>query len=141
MASAQRKKGRAIVTGVEILIDAIVHYGKDPGGFRAVNTDDQKEPGPAYSDTEGRRCSVGRWLANAVETQSTFGGLAISEVFAQGAQKEDLFDKSLRLLPVEFWELVQELHDDPACWEPDGLSELGKGVVSSAVMALVEAEE
>lgn len=132
-----------VAAGLEVLLDSILYFGSDPSR-RAIDWSDPSEPGPVFRSKDGRVCAVGRWLQDPMAVQTKFGTVSIEELLAHGMPEAKLFKREARGLPIEFWEHIEELHDEPACWRATGrkgLTSLGRQVVSSAVSVLLSAEQ
>lgn len=72
-------------------------------------------------------CAIGRELPTKLailidQKHSNFSGVTNNKVF-------ELLPQRLQSMGQDFLERIQDLHDDPAYWNDNGLSEMGEGYV------------
>ncbi len=122
-------------TGLRILIQTLL-FSQEERNFRAIDYDGD-DPQPTYHSAEGRVCFVGRWLVDPEGIQEKYGDLPVGQLLCEAGSEEDLFVESARGLPSHFWEGLEELHDDFACWQESGrLTQLGIDSVRAIVHSL-----
>ena len=110
----------------DILEDTIEYYSDDPCETRA--SDDGE---CVYTDADGRHCAVGRYLRQEFQTTGFYANSGTS-VHSLAADINTYLVSNVLGLPVDFWQSLQELHDNDSNWNYDtGLSEHGKNMYNS----------
>lgn len=105
----------------EVLDSTVAFYGEDPANRRAiVGTEDSRGLGMCqYKTEDGRRCAVGRLVADDIIPQM-LNSHGVIDVFKY-------LPPEVASLGVRFLEDLQALHDNRFNWaEKGGLSERGK---------------
>ncbi len=114
-----------------ILDETVKYYGKDYAKRRSV---DAIGCSCRYNGVKNTHCAVGRCLTKKWQTNN------VLDSEAQGSIKsinwkfpiDTILKKKYRGLPVDFWQLLQTLHDNKENWEEGfwtskkGLSAIGE---------------
>ena len=110
----------------DILEDTIEYYSDDPSETRAADDGDC-----VYTDADGRHCAVGRYMKPEFQTTGFYANSGQS-VHSLAADVDSYLVDNVLGLPVDFWQSLQELHDNDGNWNYDtGLSEHGKNMYNS----------
>lgn len=83
------------------------------------------QEGSCFYYKDGNMCAVGRCLTNPKDKDSKLGVLAVYSLF-----KEDIFKDEYRGFDIDFWTLLQDLHDRPCNWDKFKLTVLGETKVN-----------
>ena len=111
----------------DILEDTIEYYSDDPTERRATDRDGAC----VYTDADGRHCAVGRYMKPEFQTTGFYANSGQS-VHGLAADIDSYLVDNVLGLPVDFWQSLQELHDNDSNWNYDtGLSEHGKNMYNS----------
>jgi len=110
----------------DILEDTIEYYSDDPSETRAAYDGDCQ-----YTDADGRHCAVGRYMKSEFQTTKFYGNSGMS-VNSLAADIDTYLESNVIGLAENFWQSLQELHDNDTNWNDDtGLSEHGKNMYNS----------
>jgi len=110
----------------DILEDTIEYYSDDPTETRASYDGDC-----VYTDSDGRHCAVGRYMREEFQTTEFYANQGQS-VKSLAADIDTYLDSKVIGLAENFWQSLQELHDNDTNWNDDaGLSEHGKNMYNS----------
>lgn len=105
----------------EFLDDTLKYYVKDPSRRAIVIAD--KKIRCMYKTTDGRKCAIGRHIAED-KYDSTIEGLGIVCV-----KMASIIPKQIKNLGTPFLLKIQLLHDCDDNWNSQGLSDHGKVIV------------
>ena len=110
----------------DILEDTIEYYSDDPTETRAADNGDC-----VYTDYDGRHCAVGRYMKPEFQTTGFYANSGQS-VNSLDARIDIYLVDNVLGLSENFWQSLQELHDNDTNWNDDtGLSEHGKNMYNS----------
>ena len=110
----------------DILEDTIEYYSDDPCETRAAYDGEC-----VYTDSDGRHCAVGRYMRPEFQTTGFYANSGQS-VHSLAADVDSYLVDNVLGLPVDFWQSLQELHDNDSNWNYDtGLSVHGKHMYNS----------
>ena len=107
-----------------LLNETIEYYSADPVGRRCI-TERRCAYSPIKLGLEGTSegCAIGRKIPAelAEELDAEIGGSAVGNT--------DIFNRlpeELKILTIQFLEVIQYLHDSNGSWDDKGLTQLGK---------------
>lgn len=107
-------------TRKQIIDETVEFYSEDPRR-RAVD----EHNACVYLTEDGRKCAVGRCLeedAPTLDHEGSISALTLRRMF-----QDEEFRPEYRGHPLDFWQDIQNLHDQNDNWETSGgLSESGK---------------
>ena len=110
----------------DILEDTIEYYSDDPSETRAAYDGEC-----VYTDSDGRHCAVGRYMKPEFQTTGFYANSGQS-VNSLDARIDIYLVSNVLGLSENFWQSLQELHDNDTNWNDDtGLSEHGKNMYNS----------
>ena len=110
----------------DILEDTIEYYSDDPTDRRAALDGDC-----VYTDADGRHCAIGRYMKPEFQTTEFYANSGIS-VNSMSARIDVYLVSKVLGLSENFWQALQELHDNDSNWGEDtGLSAHGKYMYNS----------
>ena len=107
----------------DLVIDTVKFYDKSPTTRRSKHGDECM-----YSGAGNTSCAVGKCLLDSVDKAKLDVG---SDTSVSGVDDvyglDNLLKKKYRGLNIDFWEDLQDLHDDSYYWTMDSIS--GDGLV------------
>ena len=107
-----------------ILEDTIEYYSEEP---RAMDASGSCQ----YTDDNGNHCAVGRYMRPEFQTVNFYANDGVS-VGSLAADLDTYLDSKVIGLAENFWQSLQELHDNDSNWNIDtGLSGHGKNMYIS----------
>lgn len=126
------------MTPAKFLLDTITHYNSDNRSVNPSFKSPALSPGmskctylPAHPGTEG--CAIGRKIGQTVarklDNATGNGSMAIGAV--SGCRYFDLLPEWMQEMDIDLLMSIQNLHDNEANWQADGLSEAGRQMVQS----------
>ena len=103
-----------------ILEDTIEYYSDSP---RAMD----KSGSCQYTDAGGNHCAVGRYMRPEFQTTEFYANNGVS-VNSLSADIDTYLKSNVPGLEEDFWQALQELHDNDSNWGEydEGLTERGK---------------
>lgn len=123
------------MTKLELLENTVKYYSEDTSR-RAVVKCKGGATECMYTTDKGNHCAVGRWLQDNYKTTDWYQNTGCSaddllNGYTDGSYEsvqyevDDLFIEGVRHIPAWFWMDLQQLHDNDAFWDKDGLTEAG----------------
>ena len=111
----------------DILKDTVDYYREDPQGRRAVDASGDC----LYTTWDGKHCAIGRYMKPEFQTTGFYANQGQS-VNSLDARIDIYLVDSVLGLSENFWQSLQELHDNDNNWNDDtGLSCHGKNMYNS----------
>lgn len=110
-----------------MLQDIITHFSENPDEKRCYKNVGKCLYNPPKTKPESIGCAIGMYIDT--ETAKKFDKLGSSGIKRVFLKYPDLLPSWMVVLPVEFLERCQTLHDVSNYWESKGLSKSGKEYV------------
>jgi hypothetical protein len=117
---------------IAIVKETVAYYGGNPNRRAYINDDGDGGVtcvyhADAWAGKPERMCAVGRCLIDPAGIQRRYSSMSVQQLENElGWEFDPSFKPEYRGLPVEFWDLLQNWHDDAHNFHAEGLTARGR---------------